>query len=58
MGYLIEEKESKELFTIKVFSSIERLETKFEYVWAYSYDEAEQEVLTKGLELVPVDSIL
>ena len=56
--YQVEEQQRRELFTLKVFSSIERLETKFEYVWAYSYEEAEQKVLSKGLELVPIDSIL
>lgn len=45
MAYRVEEKETKECFTIVCTNSVE-------YVWAYTLEEAEQIVLDKGLGIL------
>lgn len=54
MSYLIEEKESREQFTIEVYCSYGRegIESKLVYLWAYSLEEAEQILLDRGETIV------
>ena len=45
----IEEKQSKELFTYKV---LDGTIVRYEYRWAYSWEEGASELESEGLELV------
>ena len=47
--YNIEDRPSKELFTYKVRDGLLH---RYEYVWAYTWEEGASELESKGLELV------
>ena len=49
MGYQVEERETKELFTYKV---LESFIVTFKYVLAYSWEEGVKELEQQGYELV------
>ena len=52
--YLVEDVEHQELFTLKVRDGEI---VRYEYVWAYTYEEAQSKAEQSGLEVLDGDEI-
>ena len=54
MGYQVEDKQTREQFAVEIYCSYGRqgIESKTEYVWAYTLEEAEQILWDRGETVV------